>query len=96
MCPGCITKKKFIFLHTCFCGREIFKRALLRKAVQKQYLKLAFFFSFAIFFLYIYFFTVMEILKSDFEQKLPFIKKAILEADFIAIDCEFTGKYHDY
>ncbi|CEI93743.1 hypothetical protein RMCBS344292_07971 [Rhizopus microsporus] len=33
----------------------------------------------------------MEILKSDFEQKLPFIKKAILEADFIAIDCEFTG-----
>lgn len=36
----------------------------------------------------------MEILKSDFEQKLPFIKKAILEADFIAIDAEFTGNYH--
>lgn len=39
----------------------------------------------------------MEVLRSDFEAKLPIIKKAILEADFIAIDTEFTGnKFHFY
>ncbi|CAO3650603.1 unnamed protein product [Cunninghamella echinulata] len=33
----------------------------------------------------------MEVLKSNFEESYPEIKKAILEADFIAIDTEFTG-----
>ncbi|KAI8330136.1 ribonuclease H-like domain-containing protein [Blakeslea trispora] len=33
----------------------------------------------------------MEVLKSEFEEKLPVIEQAILEADFISIDTEFTG-----
>ncbi|GAA5815115.1 hypothetical protein MFLAVUS_008621 [Mucor flavus] len=33
----------------------------------------------------------MEVLKSDFEVNLPLIKEALLDADFIAIDTEFTG-----
>ncbi|KAI8370663.1 CAF1 family ribonuclease-domain-containing protein [Radiomyces spectabilis] len=33
----------------------------------------------------------MEVLYSNFTESLPIIKKAILEADFIAIDAEFTG-----
>ncbi|KAI8368604.1 ribonuclease H-like domain-containing protein [Choanephora cucurbitarum] len=33
----------------------------------------------------------MEVLKSDFEAKLPLIEQALIEADFIAIDTEFTG-----
>ncbi|KAI7907253.1 ribonuclease H-like domain-containing protein [Cokeromyces recurvatus] len=33
----------------------------------------------------------MEILKSNFEEKLPLIKEALLEADFISIDTELTG-----
>ncbi|KAI9311552.1 ribonuclease H-like domain-containing protein [Dichotomocladium elegans] len=33
----------------------------------------------------------MEILKSDFLRSLPEIKKALLDADCIAIDAEFTG-----
>jgi hypothetical protein len=34
----------------------------------------------------------MEILKKDFEASLPTIREAILEADFISIDAEFSGK----
>lgn len=34
----------------------------------------------------------MEVLKSDFEVNLPLLKEALCEADFIAIDTEFTGK----
>lgn len=34
----------------------------------------------------------MEVLKSDFEVNLPLVKAALLDADFIAIDTEFTGK----
>ncbi|KAI8092212.1 ribonuclease H-like domain-containing protein [Gilbertella persicaria] len=33
----------------------------------------------------------MEVLRSNFEEKLPVIEQAMLEADFIAIDTEFTG-----
>jgi hypothetical protein len=33
----------------------------------------------------------MEVLKSDFEDRLPFIREALIDADFIAIDTEFTG-----
>jgi poly(A)-specific ribonuclease len=33
----------------------------------------------------------MEVLKSDFEDKLPLIREAVINADFIAIDTEFTG-----
>lgn len=33
----------------------------------------------------------MEILKQDFVRSLPEIKKALLEADCISIDAEFTG-----
>ncbi|KAG1053322.1 hypothetical protein G6F43_004593 [Rhizopus delemar] len=33
----------------------------------------------------------MEVLKSDFEKILPVIKEALLEADFISVDAEFTG-----
>lgn len=35
---------------------------------------------------------IMEILKKDFEASLPTIREAILEADFISIDAEFSGK----
>ncbi len=34
----------------------------------------------------------MEVLKSDFEDRLPFIREALIDADFIAIDTEFTGQ----
>lgn len=34
----------------------------------------------------------MEVLKSEFEDKLPLIREALIDADFIAIDTEFTGK----
>lgn len=33
----------------------------------------------------------MEVLKSEFEAKLPLIREALIDADFIAIDTEFTG-----
>lgn len=35
----------------------------------------------------------MEVLKTDFEVNLPLIKEALLDADFIAIDTEFTGNF---
>lgn len=35
----------------------------------------------------------MEVLKSDFEKTLPVIKEALLDADFISVDAEFTGFY---
>ena len=34
----------------------------------------------------------MEILSDNFELHLPLIKESILNADFISIDTEFTGK----
>lgn len=34
----------------------------------------------------------MEVLKKDFTASLPSIREAILDADFISIDAEFTGK----
>ncbi|CEP08008.1 hypothetical protein [Parasitella parasitica] len=33
----------------------------------------------------------MEVLRKEFEQTLPLIEKAMVEADFIAVDTEFTG-----
>ncbi|KAL0078766.1 ribonuclease H-like domain-containing protein [Phycomyces blakesleeanus] len=33
----------------------------------------------------------MEVLKQNFEELYPIVKEAILEADFISIDTEFTG-----
>lgn len=33
----------------------------------------------------------MEVLRKEFEQTLPLIEEAMSEADFIAIDTEFTG-----
>ncbi|KAG0362196.1 hypothetical protein BGZ54_008717 [Gamsiella multidivaricata] len=33
----------------------------------------------------------MEILKDDFETKLPLLQKAIAECDFVAVDTEMTG-----
>jgi hypothetical protein len=35
----------------------------------------------------------MEVLRKEFEEKLPIIEAALLEADFIAIDTEFTGMH---
>jgi hypothetical protein len=34
----------------------------------------------------------MEVLKKDFTASLPSIREAILDADFISVDAEFTGK----
>jgi hypothetical protein len=34
----------------------------------------------------------MEVLKSEFEVKLPLIREALIDADFIAVDTEFTGE----
>jgi tRNA G26 N,N-dimethylase Trm1 len=34
----------------------------------------------------------MDIDLDNFKSTLPFIQKAIQEADFIAVDCELTGK----
>jgi len=33
----------------------------------------------------------MEVLRKEFEDTLPLIEEAMNEADFIAIDTEFTG-----
>jgi uncharacterized protein YprB with RNaseH-like and TPR domain len=33
----------------------------------------------------------MEVLRKEFEEKLPLIEEAMAEADFISIDTEFTG-----
>lgn len=38
----------------------------------------------------------MEVLKSNFEEKLPLIREALIDADFIAIDTEFTGTNRFY
>lgn len=39
----------------------------------------------------------MEVLRKEFEDKLPIIEAALLDADFIAIDTEFTGMHnHKY
>jgi hypothetical protein len=38
----------------------------------------------------------MEVLRKEFEEKLPIIEATLLEADFIAVDTEFTGTHnHD-
>lgn len=34
----------------------------------------------------------MEVLKQEFQQRLPQIEEAILGADFVSVDAEFTGK----
>lgn len=92
-----ISQKTLGFVFFFHGKRNLFKSltAQLSLRFMHRYFKLKKFKEKAVLFLSLFFslfsFKIMEVLRSEFLEKLPVIKKAILEADFISIDTEFTG-----